>query len=189
MKKALSIILLLSMLAGVILFAGCGAVETTPAPTTGAPTGTGTTAPTTTEPAEIVPINVIWWSNGGIVTEEGMAKVNEALNEITIPLINVEVNLQIWNVGTYVGTAATVIANREDVDLMITFPAAAAHFNPMTAQGMLLPLDDLLATYAPETLELIPEEWWAATTRNDQIFGVPVFHNREIGRASCRVRV
>lgn len=179
MKKALSIILLISMLATVFLVGGCGGVETTPTPTTSGTTGTGTTAaPTTTEPEETAEINVIWWSNGGIVTEEGMAKVNEALNEITIPLINVKVNLDIWDVGTYVGTAATVIANREDVDLMITFPAAAAHFNPMTAQGMLLPLNDLLETYASETLELIPDEWWAATTRNGEIYGVPVYFNK-----------
>ena len=123
MKKALSIILLVVMLATVFLAGGCGGVETTAPTQPSSTTAPGKTDPpeTTAEPEETVEITAIWWSNGGVVSDEGMTKVNEALEEITVPLINVKVNLEIWDVGTYVSQAATVVANNEDVDLMITF--------------------------------------------------------------------
>ncbi|MGI6326419.1 MAG: extracellular solute-binding protein [Saccharofermentanales bacterium] len=180
MKKARSIILLVVMLATVFLAGGCGGVETTAPTQPSSTTAPGKTDPpeTTAEPEETVEITAIWWSNGGVVSDEGMTKVNEALEEITVPLINVKVNLEIWDVGTYVSQAATVVANNEDVDLMITFPAAAGHFTPMTAQKMLLPLDDLLETYAPETLQVIPEGWWSAVSQDGKVYGVPIYFNK-----------
>lgn len=127
------------------------------------------------EPTEIT---VILWANGTAPASDAMAEVNEKLNEITIPLINTKVDVQIWNVGSYIGTAATAVGTNEDIDLMCTFAAAAPHYSSMSAQNMLLPLDELLEEYAPDIMNLIPAAWWPATSKDGKILGVPVYANK-----------
>jgi len=124
------------------------------------------------------PVTVVLWANGAPPSAEAVARVNEKINEITIPAINVEVDLQIWDVGSYIGTVATAVGAGDDIDLMCTFPAAAPHFSSMSAQGMLLPLNDLLEEYGQDILKLIPEDWWGASTRNGKVLGVPLFANK-----------
>lgn len=184
MKKIVALILALVMCVG--LLCACAPTEepatpSTPAPGTTTPDAPGTDTPNTPdEPVVEDPteISVILWANGAPPSAEALALVNEKINEITVPEINVIVNLQIWDVGTYIGTSATAVGAGDDIDLMCTFPAAAPHFSNMSAQNMLLPLDDLLAEYAPGILDLIPEAWWAATTVNGEIVGVPIYANK-----------
>lgn len=186
MKKYISIFLAICMM--LLLFAGCanseaevGGQTATPAPSatdSGKNTEPSAEPEPEPEPEETAEINVIIWGLAGVPTEEALAKVNERLNEITIPKINVKVNFQIWDTGTYVGQAAVVIASGEDVDLMCTFPAAAAHFTPMSAQNMLLPLDDLLQKHCKELLETVPSSFFEATTVNGEIVAVPVLANK-----------
>lgn len=177
-KKIISLLLALCMLVALGL-TGCTATEPgadNPGSSNG-PGGSGDDEPFLEDPAEI---SVILWANGTPPTSEAMALVNEKLNEITIPKINVKVNVQIWDVGTYIGTAATAVGAGDDIDLMCTFPAAAPHFSNMSAQNMLLPLNDLLDEYCPEIMTMIPESWWAATTKNGEILGVPVYASKSL---------
>ena len=131
MKKIIALILALVMCVG--LLCACAPTEepvtpSTPAPGTTTPDAPGTDTPATPDepvvedPAEIT---VILWANGAPPQADALALVNEKINEITVPEINVIVNLQIWNVGTYIGTAATAVAGGDDIDLMCTFAAAA----------------------------------------------------------------
>lgn len=183
MKKIVALILALVMCVG--LLCACAPTEEPITPSTPAP---GTSTPSTPAPGTDAPdepvvedpaeISVILWANGAPPTAEALALVNEKINEITVPAINVIVNLQIWDVGTYIGTSATAVGAGDDIDLMCTFPAAAPHFSNMSAQNMLLPLNDLLAEYAPGIMDLIPEAWWAATSKNGEILGVPVYANK-----------
>ena len=183
MKKIVALILALVMCVG--LLCACTPTEEPITPNTPAP---GTTTPNTPAPGTDAPdepvvedpaeITVILWANGAPPAAEALALVNEKINEITVPAINVIVDLQFWDVGTYIGTAATAVGAGDNIDLMCTFPAAAPHFGSMSAQNMLLPLNDLLAEYAPGIMELIPEEWWAATTKNGEILGVPIYANK-----------
>ena len=181
-KKIISLLLALCMLLALGL-TGCANTEQSggdnsqPPAGSGAPNDPGNNQEWDEDPAKI---NVILWSQSTPPTSEAMALVNEKLNEITIPSINVEVNVQIWDVGTYIGTAATAVGAGDDIDLMCTFPAAAPHFSNMSAQNMLLPLNDLLDEYCPDIMALIPEGWWDATTINDEILGVPVYASKSL---------
>ena len=192
MKKLLYVLMVLTMMFGL---AACGNTEqdastSAPAapPATSASGNSATPAPSGNPDSAVVPpspvtedpdvVNVVLWANGAPPSAQAVARVNERINEITIPAINVEMKLQIWDVGTYIGTVATAVGSGDDIDLMCTFPAAAPHFSSMTAQGMLLPLNDLLAEYGQDILGLIPADWWSATTQNNKILGVPLFANK-----------
>lgn len=182
MKKIIALLLALVLCVG--LLAACTPAEE-PDPTntnTGTvdsgTTDTGSDEPVVEDPSEIT---VILWANGTPPTADALALVNEKINEITVPEINVIVDLQIWDVGTYIGTAATAVGAGDNIDLMCTFAAAAPHYSNMSAQNMLLPLNDLLEEYAPAILDLIPEAWWAATSMNGEILGVPIYANKSMG--------
>lgn len=181
MKKIIALLLALVLCVG--LLCACTPTEEPPVssnPGTSDPVGSDPAGPASSEPVVEDPaeISVILWANGTPPTSEALALVNEKINEITVPEINVIVDLQIWDVGTYIGTAATAVSAGDDIDLMCTFAAAAPHYSNMSAQNMLLPLDDLLAEYAPAILDLIPEAWWAATSKNGEILGVPIYANK-----------
>jgi putative aldouronate transport system substrate-binding protein len=147
-------------------------------PTAEEPAAESEPAPEPLEDPELV--NMVLWALASPPSNEALALVNEKINEITIPEINVEVNLQMWDTGTYVGTIATTVAAGEDIDLKCTFPAGAGNYTPMANQGMLLPLDSLLADYGQDILNLIPEDWWDATTRNGEIMSVPLYANKAV---------
>lgn len=178
MKKIIALALALCLLASLGL-TGCAPTEETPSADPNASAPVESTGPTDAPPLEdAAEITVILWANGTPPTSDALALVNEKLNEITVPEINVTVDLQIWDVGTYIGTAATAVGAGDNIDVMCTFPAAAPHFSNMSAQNMLLPLNDLLDEYAPDVLDLIPEAWWAATSKNGEILGIPVYANK-----------
>ena len=121
MKKIVALILALVMCVG--LLCACTPTEEPITPSTPAP---GTTTPNTPAPGTDAPdepvvedpaeISVILWANGTPPTAEALALVNEKINEITVPEINVIVNLQIWDVGTYIGTAATAVGAGDDIE-------------------------------------------------------------------------
>ncbi len=181
MKKLISLVLALCMVFALCLTAACTQVEANIAPAAEPEAAAEPETEAEPEP-EIMEdpseITVILWANGAPPAAEALALVNEKLNEITVPAINVIVDLQIWDVGTYIGTAATAVSAGDNIDLMCTFPAAAPHYSSMSAQNMLAPLNDLLAEYCPDIMSLIPEAWWAATTKDGNILGVPVYANK-----------
>lgn len=123
------------------------------------------------------PAEVTWmmWNVGGTYAPEGVQKVEDAINEITMAKINVHVNLEILEMGTYLSQMPMQVGANDKIDLISTFPAGAGNFNTMVNSGQLFKLDDLLADYAPETLALLPDNYLEATTVNGSIYGVPVY--------------
>jgi len=123
------------------------------------------------------PAEVTWmlWNVGGTVNEEGIQRVEDALNEITLPKINVEVDLQVIDMGTYLSQMPMQVSAGDKIDLVTTFPAGAGSFTAMRNAGQLMPLQDLLEENAPELLDLIPEKVLQATTVDGELYAVPVY--------------
>ena len=123
------------------------------------------------------PAQVTWmmWNVGGSFNEAGLQAVEDAINEITLKKINVQVDLQLLEMGTYLSQMPMQVGAGDKIDLISTFPAAAGAFNSMVNAGQLLPLDELLEEYAPETLETVPESVLKATTVDGQIYAIPVY--------------
>ncbi|MBQ9064392.1 MAG: ABC transporter substrate-binding protein [Blautia sp.] len=126
------------------------------------------------------PAEVTWymWNLGGTATPEGIEAVEEALNEITLPKINVEVDLEILEMGTYLTQMAMEVSAGEKIDLISTFPAMAGSYAQMLASNQLMPLDDLLEEEAPELLETVPDEVLKATRKNGVTYAVPIYNDQ-----------
>lgn len=123
------------------------------------------------------PAEVTWmmWNVGGTFTQDGLQAVEDAVNEITLKKINVQVNLEMLEMGAYLSQMPMQVGAGDKIDLITTFPAAAGSFNGMVNSGQLLPLDELLKEYAPETLELLPANILDATTVDGSIYAVPIY--------------
>jgi len=172
----------MTMLVLAFAFTGCGTTEpdvtvvtpgVAPATATPAPGAQAAPAPEVFVYPDLV--HVALWAPGGVPAQSEMDFVLEHLNAITIPEFNIEVNFRLFDVATYRDTMAPMIAAGEDICLINTFPAGAAHFNNLAAQGMLIPLDDLLPMYGQDILDIAVPERWEATTRDGQILAVPRF--------------
>ena len=194
-RKLLAALLTASMAAA--LLAGCGAAEEEgskdpgPAEETGEGddagkennnVGDGEEAPTDIDGEEdLADITVSFWSLSGKAPDEAdVGMVEDAINEITEESINTTVHLNIMDLGTYIpnGAMANGVANGEDFDLVLTAAAQSGSYHVMVSNGMLNPISDLLAKYAPELLSALPEGYLDATTREGQIYAVPSYCNK-----------
>lgn len=121
------------------------------------------------------PAEVTWllWNVGGNCNEEGVQSVEDALNEITLNKINVKVDLQVLDMGTYMSQMPMQVSSGDKIDLITTFPAGAGSYQAMQASKQLLPLKALLEDYAPETLEVFPEKVLKSTSEGEEIYALP----------------
>ncbi len=126
------------------------------------------------------PAEVTWymWNAGGTATPEGIDAVEEKLNEITLKKINVKVDLEVLEMGTYLTQMAMEVGAGTKIDLITTFPAAAGSYAQMVSKNQLMPLDDLLAEYAPELLETVPAEYLKATQLNGTTYAIPIYNDQ-----------
>lgn len=126
---------------------------------------------------DAVEVNWIFWGMSATPTEEARQEVEDALNQITIPEIGVKVNMEITDVGTYMSQVGMRIVSGESIDLFTTFVMGSASFGTMLNNGQLMDITELLPEYAPETMELLPEEILKAASRDGKIYGVPTYNN------------
>lgn len=162
-----------SMAMTLSVFSGCGNSENV---SSEAVSGEAATA-SGQEWEEVEDITWAFWAINSTPTEDALMQVENALNEITENKIGVHVNMEILDMGNYMEQMGMRITSGESYDLMTTFPAGAATFQTMQSSGQLLNISELLEDEAPELLETIPEEVLSATTRNGNIYGVPVYTN------------
>lgn len=131
---------------------------------------------TNTVQDDVAEINVMFWTMNTIPRDIDL--VEEAINNIIRPKINTEINLTIVDMGSYAQQINLIVTSGEKLDLMITLPGESAHFNAMTSQNQLLPLDDLLIEYAPELLETVPETWLSGTQSNGKTYSVTSYGDK-----------
>lgn len=173
MKKLLAMLLAVVMVLGL---AACGSSNDAPA-TTQAPASAADPAPAATE-ASLDPVTLkIWFHGTTAATPEASAKVLEAVNAYLGEKINVTLE-PIWGTwGDFDTSVVTALAGGDDVDIYFTCNWSANEYNKYARDGYWVKLDDMLAEYAPDILEIIPEDIWncAITDGYDGkgIYGVP----------------
>jgi putative aldouronate transport system substrate-binding protein len=110
-----------------------------------------------------------------------MAEVEAAINAIIEPLINTRVTYTGIDFGSYNNQVTMMMAAQEKMDLVLTRPVGATHFNIMAAQNQLMDITDLLNEYAPEMVRemnnVLPGIF-EGTTINKRIMGVSGFYNK-----------
>lgn len=128
------------------------------------------------ENEDISEITVMFWTLDTVPKD--IEKVEDAINAITEEEIHTKVHLNILESGNYVQQLNLMMAGAETLDLMITQPGGASHFNSMTSQNQLTDITDLLTEYAPELLDTVPASWLEGTSVDGRIYAVPSFGDK-----------
>lgn len=167
MKKFMAMVLALAMM---LSLAACGggnnangnkAGTTDPKPAT-SDSNKGTTDANDSQ--ELAPVTLKVWFHGSTVTPDASAKVLETLNPILQEKLNVTLE-PIWGTwGDFDEAASTDLQGGATADIYFTANWSKNEYNKYSRDGYYVKLDDMLTTYAPDLLELIPQGLWDCAT-------------------------
>lgn len=82
-----------------------------------------------------------------------ITEVAEKVNEITEEKINVHVNFNLLDFGSYLQQIGLKMAGNERMDLMLITPAPPTTFTSLTSQNQLMDISELLQEYAPGVID------------------------------------
>ena len=89
-----------------------------------------------------------------VPTKDNISRIEDAINDITIPEIHTKVTLNIISMGQWDQQINLMLSSGEKLDLMPTFFAGSTAFNTMSGTNQLAPLNDLLDSMGRESLKL-----------------------------------
>lgn len=104
-----------------------------------------------------------------IPTNEALDEVEEAINVITREKIGAEITLKPIAIADYSQSVSLSLQGGEKIDIM----ESVGDFNNYLSTGMALDITDLIDSCAPETKELVGDEWLAACEYNGGLYGIP----------------
>lgn len=102
---------------------------------------------------------------------ESTSAVEKAINEITIPKINVKVKLKPMAVSNYAQQVNLAIQSGEQLDIFHSL----GDLNQYISKNVALPLDDLLDKYGQETMQIVGEDFLKATQANGKTYAIPTY--------------
>ncbi|MBP1964887.1 ABC transporter substrate-binding protein [Paenibacillus aceris] len=150
-----------------VLLSACGSKGSESASTASPAAG----AAATTKVEQLAPVELIWNYPLSAIPQD-MASVQEAVNKITKAKINATVKLQPQTFADYVQKMNTTTASGENYDI-----AWVSNWNwdyvTNQSKGAFIPLDDLMAKYAPTLDKSMPQFVWDATKINGKVYGIP----------------
>ena len=152
-----------------LLLAACAAPAAAPKAAE-APKAEATAATTSGDQTANLPPVTITFTYGGNVFKDVDA-VSEALSEIAQNRINATIKLKPIDWGAYDEKMKLAFAAGEECDIVFVAPWINNYIQNI-ANGNIIPLDDLLPTYAPKLWSSMPESSWEAARVNGKIYGV-----------------
>ena len=156
-----------------MLLSACGSSSKPDAAATGTPAVTPSAAANT--PANLPEVTLTWYFPGNWPQTE-QDQVFAEVNKVIKAKINATVNFKPFSFGDYDQKMKVVIASGEPYDLAFT-SNWTNNYAQNVAKGAFLPLDDLLAKYAPQSFASVPKTFWDATKVKGKIYG---FVNQQI---------
>lgn len=157
---------ILAVLLVAALFLGACPAPAAPAPA--AAPAAGEAAPAAAPAADLVPITYTYAGRG---VPPDLAEVQAAMNEILNAKIGVNLTLEPIDFGAYNEKMQLRLASGEACDIIFTAPWTNSYTNNV-ANGVLLPLDDLLLDHAPGLWASMPKSTWNAARINGKIYAV-----------------
>ncbi len=182
MKKGKAILAcLLTLSLFIALFAACGEQSNSEAAGNDAQTNVSSNkntspAPAETDEEEEMENIVFWFFDGSSKGGDHGQKIEDAVNAISEPEINVHVDIVFADSGGYRTQFGVSLSSGETIDLACFTPVPAISSATMFANGQAMEISGLLETYAPQALELV-EDYIAALTYDGGIYGIPTFKN------------
>lgn len=154
MKKVISTILAISLVAGLTM--GCGKQQTT-------------TSDTKTDDSKTVNLVMYLYGSAGVANADILAALNKKLKESTNTTL--EIKYIDWNDVT---TKYPLLwASGEKFDMAYVSSTAAVPYATLAKQGALADISDLLAKDAPTLKSSIDDSYWNNMKVNGKIYGVP----------------
>lgn len=178
-KKLMSMMLIGAMAASML--AGCGnkpAENTTKGDTTAtvATAEAGDSAAGTEaasgEPTKVV-LEYIYFNQ----VPADLQKVQDAINAITVPAINVEMEYYPVSLGEADTQTSLMISSGQPLDLVVPFGQSA--FLSLVNKNMVIPLDDLVTQYGPDVLKA-DEKTLDGGYIGGKLYGIPSIY--KLGR-------
>ncbi len=164
-RKSLFVVLTIMIIIGL---SSCGG---SPSSTETAVVPSDVEEQTTTSPVTYDKVVYTYATFNNIPSNETLATVEEAINEITRDKIGVEVELMPIVIWDYSSQVSLALQGGEKVDIF----QSLGDFNNAVSTGMALDLTDMFDTYAAESKELIGVDWLAATSKAGRIYGIPTY--------------
>ncbi|MBS5522539.1 MAG: ABC transporter substrate-binding protein [Clostridiales bacterium] len=176
MKKTVALVLTSAMVMGLI--AGCQSSEnnesqgakdngTSSSPAASEADSSGTDEASNEDMAEII---LSMFAMGEIPKDVQL--VEDGINKITEPEINVHVTLDVLESGNYAQQVSLRMSGQEKMDIMLTNPSGAVSFANMFAANQLTPLGDLMEEYGQDILATLGELANSMKVGGD-IYGLP----------------
>ncbi len=113
-------------------------------------------------------------------------KVQDAMNEILIPKLGIEVELQISDAAAYRQALTLALSGGEQVDILTTI---LSNYPSLVAQGYLIDLeeDDLLQTYGAGIIDAVGQGFIDACRVSGTLYGLPNNRDMAQGRGCAAV--
>lgn len=163
LKKILSAILATVMLIGMMAACSGDSGSSSAAPDESG----GTVSAEDASAQEEYTVKIMYF---GDATTEDTNEVAEKLTELTKPKYNTTIEMVRVGFGSYSDQANLALNSGEKLDVISSFGLSA---QTMMAQNQIIPLNDYLDEYAPETKAAISDLDWQCMTINGNITGVP----------------
>ena len=99
--------------------------------------------------------------------------VEDAINKISVPEINVQVELEAISIANYDNQLAMDMTSGEQVDVFY-----ATNYNSLVSNKQLLDITDYIGQYGQGLVEQTTAEWLKATSVGGRIYAVPVINGK-----------
>ena len=174
MKRTASLAALVLAAMMFLALAGCS-----PAAPTATPAAPATEAPAATAAVEATPeplpaVKLTWYMMiGGAQRDQD--EVFAEFSKYVQSKINAEVSIVPLEWGTYDQKLQTAAAAGEEFDVTWISDWSGVKYAEFANKGAIIPLDDLIAQYAPETKAFVADKFWDKMKINGKIYGVPCY--------------
>ena len=158
-----------------MLLSACGSSSKPDAAATGTPAATAAPSAAANTAANLPEVTLTWYFPGNLPQPE-QDQVFAEVNKVIKAKINATVDFKPFSFGDYDQKMKVVIASGEPYDLAFT-SNWTNNYAQNVGKGAFLPLDDLLAKYAPQSFASVPKNFWEATKVKGKIYG---FINQQI---------
>lgn len=115
------------------------------------------------------PVQLTWYLPGD--QQEGMERINEAMNKILREKIGAEVKIQFIDQGAYQERMTMMMSSGDEFDLCHT--GYVLPYIDTVNKGGILPLNDIIEKVAPDMWKVLPDYAKATVEHNGEVYGVP----------------
>ncbi|QHW33949.1 ABC transporter substrate-binding protein [Paenibacillus rhizovicinus] len=165
MKQTKKLALLSVLTLASALFTACG--NNNNQPSEGAESGKGNQPSQSAAAEKPYTVDLMMVGDG---KEEDIKAVEEAIDKIAEPLINVDVNITRVGFGSFQQQANLAMQSGEKMDLFVTF---ALDINTLANSGQILPMTKLLEDHGKDILSKLSEGDKRAVSINNEIYAIP----------------